>query len=50
MNEQGQRDILITFAKLFRRFNVPYLLTGSFAVSSYGYPRATHDIDFVLEV
>ena len=50
MNEQGQRDILITFAKLFRRFNVPYLLTGSFAVSSYGYLRATHDIDFVLEV
>jgi hypothetical protein len=50
MNEQGQRDILITFARLFRRFKVPYLLTGSFAVSSYGYPRATHDIDFVLEI
>jgi hypothetical protein len=50
MNEQGQRDILITFAKLFRQFKIQYLLTGSFAVSSYGYPRATHDIDFVLEI
>lgn len=50
MNELGQRDILITFAKLFRRFKVHYLLTGSLAVSSYGYPRATHDIDFVLEI
>lgn len=48
--ELGQRDILITFAKLFRKYKIPYLLTGSFAVSYYGYPRATHDIDFVLSL
>lgn len=27
---------------------VPYFLTGSFAVSYYGKPRATHDIDFKI--
>lgn len=46
----GQRDILHAFVKLFGKYNISYLLTGSFAVSYYGYPRATHDIDFVVEV
>lgn len=46
----GQRDILHAFVKLFDKYNISYLLTGSFAVSFYGYPRATHDIDFVVEV
>lgn len=46
----GQRDILRAFVKLFDKYNISYLLTGSFAVSYYGYPRATHDIDFVVEV
>lgn len=50
MADLGQRDILITFAKLFRRFRIPFLLSGSLAGSSYGHPRATHDIDFVLEL
>lgn len=27
---------------------IPYFLTGSFAVSYYGKPRATHDIDFKI--
>lgn len=46
----GQRDLLIFFAELFYRYKIHYLLTGSFAVSYYGFPRATHDIDFVLEL
>ncbi len=46
----GQRDILHAFVKLFDKYNISYLLTGSFAVSFYGYPRSTHDIDFVVEV
>lgn len=46
----GQRDILLEIVKLFDRYKVPYLLSGSFASSYYGQPRATHDIDFVVEV
>lgn len=46
----GQRDILHTVAKVLNQHKISYLLTGSLAVSYYGYPRATHDIDFVIEV
>ena len=46
----GQRDILIRIAGLLKEYEIPYLLTGSFAVSYYGFPRATHDIDFVIEI
>lgn len=45
-----QQDLLFFFAQLLQKNTIPYLLTGSFAVSYYGFPRATHDIDFVIEV
>lgn len=46
----GQRDLLLYFSHVLSLNNIPYLLTGSFAVSYYGYPRATHDIDFIIEI
>jgi len=46
----GQREILLAIAGLLNIQKIPYLLTGSFASSFYGYPRATHDIDFIVEV
>lgn len=46
----GQRDLLLLIGKLLNRHQVNYLLTGSLAVSYYGYPRATHDIDFLIEI
>lgn len=46
----GQRDILFHLVGLMEEYKIPYLLTGSFAVSYYGFPRATHDIDFVVEI
>lgn len=46
----GQRDLLLYFSKLLSSKNIPYLLTGSFASSYYGFPRATHDIDFIIEI
>lgn len=46
----GQRDILLKIVELMEECKIPYLLTGSFAVSYYGFPRATHDIDFVIEI
>lgn len=50
MTDYGQRDILLTIAKLLAQNHISYLLSGSLAVSYYGFPRATHDIDFVIEV
>ena len=47
---QGQRDLLLLVATALNTHRVPYLLSGSFASSYYGHPRATHDIDFVVEV
>ena len=46
----GEREILDDITRLLTKNNIPYLLTGSFAVSYYGVPRATHDIDLVIEV
>jgi hypothetical protein len=46
----GQRDILHAVAKALSKQKISYMLTGSLAVSYYGYPRATHDIDFVIEI
>lgn len=46
----GQRDILLNIAESFNNLKINYLLTGSFAVSYYGLPRATHDIDFIIEI
>lgn len=46
----GQAEVLLTFVDLFRRLKIKYLLTGSIAVGVYGYPRATHDIDFVIAI
>lgn len=50
MTSLGQRDILLEIAQILKQYKIPYLLTGSFAVSYYGIPRATHDIDFVIEI
>lgn len=46
----GERDIIIKLVGLFRKYRISYILTGSFAVSYWGRPRATHDIDFVVEL
>lgn len=46
----GQREILINIVELMEEYKISHLLTGSFAVSYYGFPRATHDIDFVVEI
>lgn len=46
----GQREILLLISKLLAELKIPYVLTGSFASSYYGIPRATHDIDFAVEI
>lgn len=47
---QGQRDLLLIIAKTLNSHRISYLLSGSIASSYWGQPRATHDIDFVVEV
>lgn len=46
----GHLDLVRFSVDLLNRYKINYLLTGSFAVSYYGYPRATHDIDFIVEI
>jgi len=41
-------SVIQRFSRLLEAAGVPYMLTGSFASGFYGFPRATHDIDFVI--
>src|SRR5688572_4205479 len=38
------------FIELLNSRNVHYLIVGGYAVAYHGYPRATGDIDFFIEV
>ena len=42
--------VLELVAQRLREASLPYMVTGSMAVSLYGLPRMTRDIDIVLEV
>lgn len=46
----SQTGLLIEAIDALDSAGVGYLLTGSFASSLQGEPRATHDVDFVIEV
>lgn len=45
-----QADALVFFLKTINSLHIPYMITGAFAVSFYGIPRATHDVDVVVEI
>jgi len=44
------QDIFARITQALDGAGVPYMLTGSFASSFHGAPRATHDIDIVVEL
>jgi len=44
------QELLKKFCKLLQRGKIRYLLTGGLATGFYGFPRTTHDIDFIVEV
>jgi hypothetical protein len=46
----SQQDLLRDIVAALDRAAIPYLLTGSLASSLQGEPRATHDIDLVIDV
>ena len=46
----SQQELLALVVDQLNQLNIDYMLTGSFASSLQGEPRATHDIDLVLEL
>jgi hypothetical protein len=40
---------LIQIVDAFSRFRLPYMVIGAFALSAWGRPRATLDLDFILQ-
>lgn len=48
--ELDQANLLINISSFLDNHKVPYMLTGALSVVYYGRPRASHDIDFVVEI
>lgn len=42
--------VVVTIARILNQVKIPYFITGGFAVSVWGRPRATFDIDIVVEL
>jgi len=47
-NEQAQLLKIIT--DFLRKNKIPYMITGAWSAIYYGRPRASHDVDFVVEL
>ncbi len=43
-------ELLREIAKILQKLDIPYCITGGFAVSVWGRPRATFDIDIVVQL
>ena len=48
--ETDQAKLLIAISSFLEKHKIPYMLTGALTVVYYGRPRASHDIDFVVEI
>ena len=42
-------EALIEVIQVLQTCDIPYMLVGDFSSNAYGYPRATKDIDIVIE-
>lgn len=49
IKDSGQEQLLKRITLLLQEFKIPYMITGSLGVIFYGRPRASHDIDFIIE-
>ncbi|MBI5303043.1 MAG: hypothetical protein HY868_12975 [Chloroflexi bacterium] len=45
-----QQELFLRVIEILDTLNIPYMVTGSFAVNFYGIPRTTHDIDLVVQI
>ncbi len=43
-------DLLIKIAKILDKLEIPYVITGGMAVSAWGRPRTTMDINIIVEL
>lgn len=48
--EGDQAQLLKTITSLLAKNKIPYMITGAWSAIYYGRPRASHDIDFVVEL
>ena len=44
------QKLLVKIAKILNKLRIPYIITGGYAVSIWGRPRSTFDIDVVIEL
>src|SRR3989304_411651 len=47
---QTQEQLLKSIAHFLEENKIPYMITGAWSVIYYARPRASHDIDFVVEL
>jgi len=50
MEITSQEKLLIKIAKILSNLKIEYFITGGFAVSVWGRPRATFDIDIIIKL
>lgn len=48
--EKDQAELMISISELLAKSDIPYMITGAWSVIYYGRPRASHDIDFVIDI
>jgi hypothetical protein len=48
--ESDQAELLKIITSLLNKYKIPYMITGAWSVIYYGRPRASHDIDFVVDL
>lgn len=48
--ETDQAELLKRISSFLQTNNIPYMITGAWSAIYYGRPRASHDIDFVVEL
>lgn len=48
--EQDQAELLKIISSFLEKNEIPYMITGAWSAIFYGRPRASHDIDFVVEL
>ncbi|OGE65047.1 hypothetical protein A3I48_00335 [Candidatus Daviesbacteria bacterium RIFCSPLOWO2_02_FULL_36_7] len=46
----GQVELLRVISTFLDTHKIPYMITGAWSAIFYGRPRASHDIDFVVEI
>lgn len=48
--DSDQAKLLKTLSSFLEKHQIPYMITGAWSAIFYGRPRASHDIDFVVEL